>query len=279
MNIVVLGGAGQLGQALTRALPGNVMVPARVAADLTQPATLRQTLAALRPNCVINAAGFTQVDRAESEPALAFAVNALAVRDLALICRDLDAVLVHFSTNHVFGVERLRDAPYDEEDAPGPVNVYGASKLAGEHFVRSLWPRHFVLRSAGLYGHGGAGRENFVQAMLRQARAGTPVRVVADQICTPTAADDLAQAVRELLDADAYGLYHVTNGGACSWHEFAAAIFAVAGLTPTLERIKSVDYGAAAERPGFSVLSNHRWINAGFAPLRPWREALAEYLR
>ena len=277
MNIVVLGAGGQLGQALCRVLPGAVVGLNRSQADLTQPIALRQVLEAQRPRIVVNAAGFTHVDRAETEPERAFAVNALAVRDLAMTCRDLDAVLVHFSTNYVFGLQQMRDAPYDEDDAPGPVNVYGASKLAGEHFVRSLCPKHFILRSAGLYGMAGNGRGNFVDAML-QKDASVPIRVVDDQFCTPTSAVDLAGAAVELLDSQAFGLYHVTSGGACTWFEFAEAIFELANRDMPLVPIKSDAYASPAHRPRFSVLSNRRWINTGFTPLRPWRAALADYL-
>lgn len=280
MKNIVLGAGGQLGRELCRVLPGDVVALGRADADLAQPLKLRRTLEEIRPRIVINAAGSTQVDRAEAEPGAAFAVNALAVRDLAVICRDLDAVLIHFSTNYVFGLDRMRDSPYDEDDAAAPCNVYGASKLAGEFFVRSLCPKHFILRTCGLYSAPGAGsgRMNFVEAMLRQAAAGTPVRVVNDQICTPTSAADLAQAVVESLDSQAFGLYHLTNAGACTWHEFAEAIFAIARLEGAPVPIKSDEYAAPARRPRCSVLSNRRWINSGFTPLRPWREALRHYL-
>ncbi len=280
MKIAVLGARGQLGRELCRVLSDDVVALGRAEADLTVAPKLRQTLAGIGPRVVINAAAATHVDRAEAEPALAFAVNAFAMRELAAICRDLDAALIHFSTNYVFGLDHMRDSAYDEDDAPGPVSVYGASKLAGEHFVRSVWPKHFILRTAGVYGLPAPGdsRGNFVETMLRLAAQETPLRVVDDQICTPTSAADLARAVIELLDSQAYGLYHVTNGGACTWHEFAETIFEMANLAPPLVPIRSEEHAAPARRPRFSVLSNRRWINTGFTPLRPWREALARYL-
>jgi dTDP-4-dehydrorhamnose reductase len=279
MRIVVLGAVGQLGQALCRALPGDVIALTRADVDVTDTASLRQALTSAAPAAVINATGYTHVDRAEAEPHAAFAANSLAVREMALLCRDLDAVLVHLSTNYVFGFDALRDSPYDEDDTPGPVSVYGASKLAGEQFVRALWPKHFILRTSGLYGStSGGGRGNFVDAMLRQARAGDPVRVVADQLCTPTSIDDVADAVNESLRSKLWGLYHVTNAGACTWHEFAEAIFEMSGLSVDLVPISTLELGAAAKRPRYSVLSNRRWLNAGFAPLRPWRDALTALL-
>jgi dTDP-4-dehydrorhamnose reductase len=280
MKIMVLGAAGQLGRRLCLALPGNIVGFTRTHADLTEPLQLRSAFERHRPEVVVNAAGFTEVDRAEAEPAAAFAVNASAMRDLAILCRDFDCALIHFSTNYVFGAEAERAVPYAESDAPGPINVYGDSKLLGEEHIRSLWPRHFILRTAGLYGTSleGSGRVNFVATMLRKARAGTPIRVVSDQICTPTSAADLADAVRELLGSEAYGLYHLTNAGDCSWHEFAQAIFALSGRPARLEPIRSHEYAALAARPRYSVLANARWIENRFAPLRPWREALAHYL-
>jgi dTDP-4-dehydrorhamnose reductase len=275
MKIVILGAAGQLGRQLRRALPGEVVGLTRADADLTKPAALRSTLTQLCPDVVVNAAGYTQVDRAEAEPSEAFAVNALAVRELAAICRDGDCTLIHFSTDYVFGLDALRTTPYSESDAADPINVYGNSKLAGEHFVRATCPKHFILRTSGLYG---PSPTNFVAAMLRKAEAGEPLRVVDDQVCTPTSAFDLAQATCELLRSQAYGLYHVTNAGSCSWYEFAQAIFEAAKIDVPLVSIKTEEYAAPARRPRYSVLSNARWADAGFTPLRSWQNALKHYL-
>jgi dTDP-4-dehydrorhamnose reductase len=278
MRIAILGAAGQLGQEFARILPGEFVALARAAADLSNPPALRAKLQEIGPSVVINCASYNAVDRAESEPDAAFAVNALGVRSLALLCRELDCTLVHFSTNYVFGLDQDRAVPYVESDVPGPISVYAASKAAGEWFVRSLCPKHFVLRTCGLYGGSGTRRGNFVETMLRKAAEGEPVRVVADQLCTPTSAADLARASLPLLGSSDYGLYHVTNAGACSWFEFALAIFAMSGSRTPLTPIRSEEFVLPAKRPGYSVLSNARWIRAGFAPLRPWQDALAEYL-
>jgi dTDP-4-dehydrorhamnose reductase len=274
MNVVILGAAGQLGRQLQKVLPHAVAL-ARAEADLTRPAELRDRLTKLQPSFVFNASAYAQVDRAEAEPAAAFAVNALAVRDLAILCRDLDCTLVHFSTDYVFGLDASGNSPYDETDPTGPINAYGVSKLAGESFVRALCPRHFILRTCGLYA---PGHVNFVETMLRKAQEGAPIRVVADQTCTPTSASDLALAALSLLESQAFGLYHVTNAGASSWHEFAEAIFEFLGKDVLVEAIKSAEHASSARRPLFSVLSNAKWLDAGFAPLRPWREALADAL-
>src|SRR5262249_37279111 len=184
----VLGAAGQLGRDLCPLLPGEVLPVDRARADLTRPDTLRALLAEIRPDVVVNCAAYNLVDKAEAEPAAAFAVNTFGVRDLALLCQEHDCTLVHFSTDYVFGLAEARKAPWGEEDAPGPVSAYGASKLAGEYFVRAACACHVVLRTCGLYGVWGTGGKgtNFVETMLRLAGEGKPLRVVNDQTLTPS---------------------------------------------------------------------------------------------
>ena len=212
MKYALLGAGGQLGRDLQSRLPGEVVAWTREQADLTRPAEMRAALETLRPDGVVNCAAYNLVDRAESDPAAAFAVNAWGVRDLALICRDLGCLLVHFSTDYVFGLDETRRDPWTETDAAGPVNVYGLSKLCGEYLVRANCPRHFVIRTCGLYGVWGVGGKggNFVETMLRRAAEGKPLRVVYDQTCTPTYTADLAAATAAALTAtDRYGLYHL----------------------------------------------------------------------
>jgi dTDP-4-dehydrorhamnose reductase len=230
---------------------------------------------------VINCAAYNFVDRAESEPETAFAVNAWGARAMAESCRQLGCVLVHFSSDYVFGLVQNRATPYAENDAPGPESVYGLSKLAGEYFVRALCPRHFVIRTCGLYGVWGSGGKggNFVETMLRLAGQGKRLRVVVDQVCTPSYTVDVAAATVDLVHTTHYGLYHLTNAGSCSWHEFASAIFEQAGVQADLSPISSREYGAAARRPGYSVLAPAAYTAIGRPALRPWQEALACYLR
>jgi dTDP-4-dehydrorhamnose reductase len=242
---------------------------------------LRDALTELRPGVVINCAAYNYVDRAEDEPEAAFAVNAWGVRQLAQICRDLDCTLAHFSTDYVFGSDQGRRVPYTEGDAPGPVSVYGLSKLAGEYLVRSICPKHFIIRTCGLYGVWGSGGKgsNFVETMLRLAGQGKPLRVVADQTCTPSYTADVASATAALLRTGRYGLYHVTNTGSCSWHEFARTIFELARVPADLAPTTSREYGAPARRPAYSVLATSSYSTLGLPPLRPWHEALAVYLQ
>jgi dTDP-4-dehydrorhamnose reductase len=280
MKYAVIGAAGQLGRDLCPRLSGEVVALSRAEAELTKPELLRSTLSALRPDAVINCAAYNFVDKAESEAEAAFAVNARGVRDLAITCRDLSATLVHFSTDYVFGLDATRRTPWLETDAPGPVSLYALSKLAGEYLVRSICPRHFVIRTCGLYGVWGSGGKggNFVETMLRVAGMGKPLRVVADQVCTPSYTVDVASATAALVETDHFGLYHVTNADSCSWHQFAAAIFELTGVKADLAPITSEQFGAAARRPGYSVLDNAKLAKTGVTPLRGWREALAVYL-
>jgi len=281
VKYAVLGAAGQLGRDLCPRLAGEVVALTRERADLTRPETVRAALGEIRPGVVVNCAAYNFVDRAESEPEAAFAVNAWGVRQLAPVCRDLGCLLVHFSSDYVFGLDETRSMPYREDDAPGQVNVYGLSKLAGEYLVRSLCPRHLVVRTCGLYGvHGSGGKgTNFVETMLRLAGQGKPLRVVVDQVLTPSYTVDVAAAVVELLRAGQTGLYHLTNTGSCSWHDFAAAIFALSGLRPDLTPTTSAAYGAPARRPAYSALSTEKYHQLRLPPLRPWQEALAAYLQ
>jgi dTDP-4-dehydrorhamnose reductase len=271
----VIGAAGQLGRDLCPRLPGEVIALGRDRAELTRPELLRATLTELRPDVVVNCAAYNFVDRAETERDAAFAVNAWGVHNLALVCRDLDALLVHLSTDYVFGLDETRRTPWTVTDAPGPVSVYGLSKLTGEYLVRATHQRHLIVRTCGLYGvHGSGGKGgNFVETMLKLASQGRPLHVVADQECTPSYTVDVATAVVALLHAGKTGLVHLTNSGSCSWFEFARAIFKLTGMTPELSPITSREYGAAARRPTYSVLAT-----AG-EPMRSWRAALAAYLK
>lgn len=284
-RLVIIGNHGQLGSDLEELL---ARAPDRYEVtgldlpdfDIRAHAAARDRLLALAPHVIVNTAAFHRVDDCEDDAASAFAVNAVAVHNLAKICRELDAVLMHFSTDYVFGADRDRSRPYVETDAPGPLGVYAASKLAGEHVVRTAWRKHFVIRTSGLYGRNASQMKggNFVEIMLRVAAASKPLRVVDDQRLGPTSTGDLAPKLVELLATDAYGLYHVTNGGACTWYEFARAIFTLAGLAPELSPTTTEAYGAKADRPRYSVLENRALGDLGLAPLRPWHDALADYL-
>ncbi len=281
MRYAILGANGQLGQAFMRILGAEAVALRRPQINLSKSAELRAILAQLKPDVVLNCTAYNQVDKAESEPEAAFAVNAWGVRDLAKICRDLDCVFVHYSTNFVFGLDRQRRTPLSEIDLPGPESVYAASKLAGEYLAQSTSAKHFVIRTCGLFGVIGAEetRRNFVEIMLHFAGQGKPVRVVNDQICAPTRADDLAAATVRLLATKKCGLYHLTSAGECTWYEFARTIFELAGVKADLHAISSAEYAAAAKRPAYSVLANEAYRRLGLEPMPHWQAALANYLR
>jgi dTDP-4-dehydrorhamnose reductase len=280
MTAVVLGAGGQLGHELVRHLKGaRVAAFGRLELDVCDFVYVRRVLTELHPDLVINAAALTGVDTCEVEPERAFWVNALAVRHLAGVCAELDTVLVHISTDYVF--DGQKGAPYTEDDVPNPLSVYGVSKLAGEHFVRALAPRHYIIRTSGLYGavDAAARRGNFVETMLRLADMGRPVRVVDDQVLTPTSARDVARKIPEIVARGPYGTYHVTNAGSCSWFEFAQAIFRMSGLNPAMEPVSSEASGARARRPRYSVMAHARLAAIGANDLPSWQDALRAYLR
>ena len=279
MTTLLIGADGQLGSELRQTFRDHDLVPLTHAdLELTDPAQVREALHKYRPGLILNTAAYHKVDECEDHPERTFAVNAIAVRDLAMGAREFGAVLVHFSTDYVF--DGLHRQPYREIDPPGPASVYATSKLAGEYFVRAIHERHFVIRCCGLYGVAGSSGKggNFVETMLRLAGEGKEIRVVGDQVLTPTSAKELAGKVRQLVETEQYGLYHITNNGACSWYQFAAAIFKLSGLTPALHETTAAAFGARAARPAYSVLDNANLRSLGLDDLRDWQQALEAYL-
>lgn len=280
MTIAIIGAHGQLGADLMRRLGDEALGLTHADIEITDPASVANRLDTISPQVVINTAAYNLVDRAEQEPEAAFGFNAFGPLHLARYCAKRDLALLHVSTDYVFGQDADRTRPYTEEDLPGPVSVYGTSKLAGEHLVRATCPRHFVVRTCGLYGRPlSPGKGNFVRTMLRLSRDRDELAVVDDQQCTPTSTADLADALIALLQTDAYGLYHATNSGSTTWCGFARAIFEIAGIEVSVTPITSADFAAAARRPHFSVLDGTRLTDVTGLALRPWREALADYLQ
>lgn len=281
VRCALIGAGGQLGFDLARTfdLPGELLRLTRAEIDVLDHAETARRLRALRPTHVVNTAAYNLVDRAEDEREAAFALNAHAVGALAGVCQELGATLVHFSTDYVFD-GRAR-APYDEDDRPAPISTYGESKLAGERLALERCERAFVFRVTGLFGvarSAGKGGTNFVEAMLRLAREGRPIRVVRDQVLTPSYTLDLAAKVWRVLARGSGGVYHLTSGGETSWYDFARAIFRRAGLAPALTGVTAEEYGARARRPAYSVLGHRRLAELGEDDLRPWDAALAAYL-
>ncbi len=279
-EIVVTGCHGQLGSELCRQWGGRALGLDLPELDLADAQHTAETLLRLAPRAIVNTAAYTLVDRAEEEPQRCRAINADAVAVLAHVCRQLDAVLVQISTDYVFGRDTSRRTPYTEDDPPGPLGVYGQTKLEGEGHAAS-WPRHFIVRTCGLYGRlGPRSPGNFAATMLRLARQGTPLRVVNDQRCCPSYVPHVARAIRFLLTTDAYGTYHVVNSGDATWYELAAELLRQAKLEVPLTPITTAEYGARAPRPAYSVLDTTKYHALPHAPPMPhWQIAVAEYLR
>jgi dTDP-4-dehydrorhamnose reductase len=241
--------------------------------DITNAALVQRTVAAVRPDIIINCAAFTDVDGSESRRETAFAVNAEGPRHLAAAARSVGARLLHVSTDFVF--DGTKRAPYVEEDAPRPLSVYGASKLAGEAAVRETTDDHLIVRTSWLFGKHG---RNFVSTILRKAADGQVLRVVNDQVGCPTYAKDLAAALWTALDRGLRGTYHLSNGGPTTWYDLACAAAATAGLTATIQPITTADWPRPARVPAYSVLSCERAWRDGRVLLRPWQEALEEFV-
>ncbi len=277
MRALVVGSAGQLGRELVTLLGSECVWAGDTAElDVTDAKAVAALVAQTTPDVLFNATAWNRVDAAESEPEAAFAVNALAPRALAVAAREEGALLVHFSTDYVFDGSATR--PYREDDAPRPLSVYGASKLAGELLVAASGVESLIVRTSGLIGRGGSEQKggSFVDRILSQARAGRPLRIVSDQVFAPTIAGDLAAAALALVRARARGLFHVTNEGSCSWHELASAALALATSTCPSSRSRIADLRLPAARPRYSVLDNARYQGLGLPALRHWRDALAD---
>ncbi len=278
MRTLLIGSRGQLGSDLCRVCSSELVALSHEALDVCNRDHVHTVVRQEAPGLVINTAAYHRVDECESNAARAFEVNALGAKNVADAAREVGAAVMFISTDYVFDGEK--GGSYVEEDIPRPLNVYGASKLAGEHLVRQSNPQHFIVRTSSLFGVAGASGKggNFVETMIRKARQGEPLRVVDDQVSSPTLTRDLALKLQELAASNRFGLYHVTNTGQTSWYRFAAKIFELLGIQPSLAAITSQELGPAARRPQFSVLEHHALTAAGLAPLRPWEEALEAYL-
>lgn len=279
-TVVVIGSTGQLGADCVEAFAGERVVGlSHGEIEIGDEASLRRVLPPLAPDVVVNTAAFHDVPACEGDPERAYRLNAVAPRRLARLCRELGTRLVHISTDYVF--DGARRTPYREDDRPAPLNAYGISKLAGEHEVLSAGGRHQVVRSSGLYGvrpcRGKGG--NFLDSILARAARDPVVRVVNDEVLTPTWTGSLAGQLRVLALGGPDGLFHATDHGSCSWFEFARELFALAGVRTPLEPVSARDWPSPVRRPPYSVLENAALAACGLDRMRPWRDALAECVR
>lgn len=273
MRIAITGSKGQLGLALQQVLAHEDLLLIDLPEhDITDLWAIGRAISLFRPEVVIHTAAMTNVDGCEQDPQAAYRVNAMGTRNVAVAAQQCGATLAYISTDYVF--DGARAEPYWEFDDPHPLSVYGRSKWAGEQLARSLAPRHYIARTAWLYGQG---PRNFVETVLRLARERGSLRMVTDEIGSPTYAPDLAEAVAKLVRTPAYGTYHLVNAGTCSRYEWAREILSIAAM-PNVELLPSENYQRLARVPKHSELHNFCGAEIGIV-LRPWREALADYMR
>ena len=276
-RLLITGCNGQLGRALNQLYEGNreyELVNTDVAElDITDVSKVLKLTQEVRPYAIVNCAAHTAVDLCETDVDNAYRINAIGPRNLSIAAQRYGAKMVQISTDYVFDGKGTR--PYTEFDATGPQGMYGATKLAGENFVKEFCSEHFIIRTAWLYGDG----KNFVKTMLRLSETHDQVRVVRDQVGSPTSAKELAGMIAYLIPTDNYGLFHGTCEGVCSWADFSRKIFRLAGKKTAVEGITTEEYGAAAPRPAYSVLENYMLKLTTDYRFADWEQAIAEYIK
>ena len=276
-KIIVTGCNGQLGRAVNKLYANNgdyELVNTDVGElDITNIDEVMSFAREVKPYAIINCAAHTGVEACETEADKAYRINAIGPRNLSIAATETNAKLIHISTDYVFDGKGTR--PYTEFDAVGPQGMYGRTKLAGENFVREFADRHFIIRTAWLYGDG----KNFVKTMLRLSETNDKVRVVKDQVGSPTSAEELAKAIAFLLPTENYGLFHGTCEGDCSWAEFTEEIFRLAGKKTVVEAITTEEFGAKAPRPAYSILENYMFKLTSDFMFADWHDAIAKYMK
>ena len=280
MVVLVTGAGGQLGQALQFIAPNYADIQFVFCdskeLDITNLNKIKQLFEQFKPNCCINAAAYTAVDKSESEPEMANLINVVGPKNLAEVCKEFNTVLIHISTDFVF--DGTKDTPYTEEDIPNPTGVYGQTKLDGEKAIQTTWQKHFIIRTSWVYSQFG---NNFMKTMLRLASERDKLSVVNDQIGTPTNAVDLAEALLKIvitehskLNAEHYGIYNFSNEGQCSWYYFAKKIFEFNNIKINLVPIPTTSFPTPAKRPAYSVLDKSKIKEVFGVEVKYWETSL-----
>lgn len=275
MKVLIIGAEGMLGHDLVEVMSKNHEVSTTTidTMDITDINKTIETVKKKNPDVVIHAAAFTDVDGSESQADLAYKVNSLGTRNVAVACKETDSALVYICTDYVF--DGTKGSPYYEFDQTNPLSVYGKTKLQGEAYIRDLLNKFYIVRTSWLYGYHGP---NFVTTMLKLAQTHDQISVVGDQIGSPTYTVDLSKAIAKLIEKPVYGIYHITNSQHCTWYEYAQLIFDIAGKKVNLKPVTTEEFGSAAKRPKYSVLENYNWKMEGFPKIRSFKEALKEYM-
>lgn len=275
MKVMIIGSEGMLGHDLEDILSKehDVSTTTIDTLDITDIDKTIKTVKGINPDVVVHAAAFTDVDGSETRADLAYQVNALGTRNVAVACQKADSALVYICTDYVF--DGTKGTSYREYDHTNPLSVYGQTKHQGEVYIRDILDKFYIVRTAWLYGYHGP---NFVTTMLKLAEKMDSISVVSDQIGSPTYTVDLAKAINQLIKKPAYGIYHVTNSEHCSWYEYAQQIFENAGIDIDLKPVTTEEFGSPAPRPMYSVLENYNWKMEGYPEIRSYKDALKEYM-
>ena len=275
MKILITGSNGMLGYDLKSVLADkhDLILTTSKSLDITNKDEVLELITSEKPDIVINAAAYTDVDGCEENIEKAFSVNGDGPKNLALACSKTGSSLVHISTDYVFNGKN--NTPWVESDETGPISIYGKSKLEGEEAIVEILDKYFIIRTAWLYGING---KNFPKTMLELAENHSEITVVYDEVGTPTFTKDLAEGIAELIESEYYGIYHLTNSGSCSWCEFSRYIFNVAEKDVKVIPVTADEFKRPAPRPHYSVLENKKWKDNGFKPLRNYKQAIEEYI-
>ncbi|MBI5700619.1 dTDP-4-dehydrorhamnose reductase [Candidatus Saganbacteria bacterium] len=280
MKIAIIGADGQLGTDLCKIIDKSSQAPLTLNdIDITNESLCKSVLSGSKPDIVINTAAYHRVDACEENDVEAYKVNAHGAKNLAIACRDINAKLVHISTDYVFDGDKT--SPYTEDTVPTPRSAYGISKLAGEQFIKYLWEKHFIVRTSGLYGAAGClgkGGGNFVENMIKRAKNAQEIKVVTDEVLTPTYTRDLAKKIYQIIKTHHFGLYHITNAGSCSWWEYADQIFKFLKMNIIVQKTNANKYKTKARRPKNSVLAHLKLKELGIDDMPDWKEGLKAYL-
>ncbi len=281
MKIAVIGANGQLGSDLVQVLSSEHLVTElnHTNIEITEIDNVKRVLSSIKPDILLNTAAYNQVPEAEKFPEEAFRINAFGTLNLAKVCQDEKIRFLHYSTDYVFDGKKLK--PYIEEDLPNPLNVYGNTKLSGEYFALNYCERSFVVRVSGIYGKvpSRSKGSNFISAILKLATEKPEVKVVNDEVLTPTSTLSIAKNTKELIKTEVYGLYHMSCEGEVSWYEFAQTIWNELDIITPLYPVSVKDFPQGVKRPFYSVLENHKLKTLGINKMPGWKEALIDFLK